>query len=153
VEEDKVELAKALLAKAGGKIELPVDHIVASAFKADAETKTLPVTEIPDGWMGLDIGPKTSAAFSAKAGAAKIVLWNGPMGVFEMKPFAQGTLAMAQALADSKGTSIVGGGDSVAAVTQMGLADKIDHVSTGGGASLEFLAGDPLPGVACLQDA
>lgn len=153
VEEDKVELAKSLLAKAGGKIELPVDHVVASAFKADAETKTLPVTEIPDGWMGLDIGPKTSAAFSAKAGAAKIVLWNGPMGVFEMKPFAQGTLAMAQALADSKGTSIVGGGDSVAAVTQMGLADKIDHVSTGGGASLEFLAGDPLPGVACLQEA
>jgi phosphoglycerate kinase len=153
VEEDKVPLAKDLLAKSQGKIELPTDHVVASAFKADAETKTLPVGEIPDGWMGLDIGPKTSAAFAARAAAAKIALWNGPMGVFEMKPFAQGTLAMAQALADSKGTSIVGGGDSVAAVTQMGLADKIDHVSTGGGASLEFLAGDPLPGVACLQDA
>jgi phosphoglycerate kinase len=102
--------------------------------------------------MGLDIGPATSAAFSGEAGRAKIVLWNGPMGVFEMPAFAQGTLAMAQALADSAGTSIVGGGDSVAAVTRMGLADKIDHVSTGGGASLEFLAGDPLPGVACLQD-
>ena len=153
VEEDKVALAKELLEKGKGKIELPTDHVVASAFKADAETKTLPVSEIPDGWMGLDIGPKTAAAFAARAAAAKIVLWNGPMGVFEMKPFAHGTLAMAQALADSKGTSIVGGGDSVAAVTQMGLADKIDHVSTGGGASLEFLAGDPLPGVACLQDA
>ena len=153
VEEDKVALAKQLLAKAGGKIHLPVDHVVASAFKADAEHRVLPVTEIPDGWMGLDIGPKTAAAFAAEARAAQIVLWNGPMGVFEMAPFAAGTLAMAKALAESPGTSIVGGGDSVAAVTQMGLADKIDHVSTGGGASLEFLAGDPLPGVACLQDA
>jgi phosphoglycerate kinase len=153
VEEDKVELAKSLLAKADGNIRLPVDHIVASAFKADAETKTLPVSEIPEGWMGLDIGPKTAASFAARAAVAKLVLWNGPMGVFEMKPFAEGTLAMARALADSSGTSIVGGGDSVAAVTQMGLAEKIDHVSTGGGASLEFLAGDPLPGVACLQDA
>ncbi len=153
VEEDKLELAKSLLAKAAGNIRLPVDHIVASAFKADAETKTLPVTEILDGWMGLDIGPKTAASFAARAAAAKLVLWNGPMGVFEMKPFAEGTRAMARALADSPGTSIVGGGDSVAAVTQMGLAEKIDHVSTGGGASLEFLAGDPLPGVACLQDA
>jgi 3-phosphoglycerate kinase len=103
--------------------------------------------------MGLDIGPATAKAFADEAGKAKIVLWNGPMGVFEMEPFAQGTLAMAKALADSAGTSIVGGGDSVAAVTQMGLAGKIDHVSTGGGASLEFLAGDPLPGVACLQAA
>ena len=152
VEEDKVALANQLLAKAGGKIHLPVDHVVASAFKADAEIRVLPVTEIPDGWMGLDIGPKTAAAFAAEARAAQIVLWNGPMGVFEMAPFAAGTLAMAKALAESPGISIVGGGDSVAAVTQMGLADKIDHVSTGGGASLEFLAGDPLPGVACLQD-
>jgi 3-phosphoglycerate kinase len=152
VEEDKVPLAKALLDKAQGKIKLPVDHVVAAAFKADAEHKTCPVSETPEGWMGLDIGPKTAKAFAAEAGQAKIVLWNGPMGVFEMPAFAQGTLAMAQALADSKGTSIVGGGDSVAAVTQMGLADKIDHVSTGGGASLEFLSGDPLPGVACLQD-
>ena len=153
VEEDKVALAQQLLEKAGGKIHLPTDHVVASAFKADAERRVLPVTEIPEGWMGLDIGPQTSAAFAALARAAQIVLWNGPMGVFEMAPFAEGTLAMAKALAESPGTSIVGGGDSVAAVTQMGLADKIDHVSTGGGASLEFLAGDPLPGVACLQDA
>jgi len=152
VEEDKVPLAKGLLDKAAGKIKLPTDHVVAAAFKADAENKILPASETPAGWMGLDIGPASSAAFSAEAGRAKIVLWNGPMGVFEMPAFAKGTLAMAQALADSPGTSIVGGGDSVAAVTQMGLADKIDHVSTGGGASLEFLAGDPLPGVACLQE-
>ena len=153
VEEDKVALAKQLLDQAAGKIHLPVDHVVAAAFKADAERRVLPVTEIPDGWMGLDIGPRSAAAFAAEARAAQIVLWNGPMGVFEMAPFAEGTLAMAKALAESPGTSIVGGGDSVAAVTQMGLAEKIDHVSTGGGASLEFLAGDPLPGVACLQEA
>jgi len=153
VEEDKVALARQLLEKAAGKIHLPVDHVVAAAFKADAEHRVCPVSEIPEGWMGLDIGPRTAAAFAENARTAKIVLWNGPMGVFEMAPFAEGTLAMARALAESPGTSIVGGGDSVAAVTQMGLADKIDHVSTGGGASLEFLAGDPLPGVACLQDA
>ena len=153
VEADKLELAKALLAKAGTKLRLPVDHVVAAAFAADAEHRTLPVGEVPEGWMGLDIGPRTAAAFAEQVREAQIVLWNGPMGVFEMKPFAEGTLAMARALAESKGTTIVGGGDSVAAVTQMGLADKIDHVSTGGGASLEFLAGDPLPGVACLEDA
>jgi 3-phosphoglycerate kinase len=103
--------------------------------------------------MGLDIGPDTARAYADEAGRAQLVLWNGPMGVFEMKPFALGTLAVARALADSDGTSIVGGGDSVAAITQMGLADKIDHVSTGGGASLEFLSGDTLPGVECLQEA
>jgi phosphoglycerate kinase len=111
------------------------------------------VTQVPEGWMGLDIGPATAAAFSQEVRRARIVLWNGPMGVFEMKPFAEGTLAVARALAESSGTTIVGGGDSVAAVTQMGLADKISHVSTGGGASLEFLAGDPLPGVLCLKEA
>jgi len=153
VEEDKVELARALLARSADKIRLPKDHVVAAAFKEDAERKVLPVEEIPDGWMGLDIGPETARAYAEEAGRAKLVLWNGPMGVFEMKPFAQGTLAMARALAESSGISIVGGGDSVAAVTQMGLADKIDHVSTGGGASLEFLSGKPLPGVECLEDA
>jgi phosphoglycerate kinase len=153
VEEDKVELARGLLAQAKGKIQLPIDHVVAAAFKADADSKVTPASEVPDGWMGLDIGPKTSAAFAAQVAKAQLALWNGPMGVFEMAPFAQGTLAMARALADAQGTTIVGGGDSVAAVTQMGLANKIDHVSTGGGASLEFLAGDPLPGVACLEDA
>jgi phosphoglycerate kinase len=153
VEEDKVALARALLERGAGKIQLPTDHVVAAAFKADAERRTLPATEIPDGWMGLDIGPATAQAYAARVRAARIALWNGPMGVFEMEPFAEGTLAMARALADCQGTTIVGGGDSVAAVTQMGLAGRIDHVSTGGGASLEFLSGDPLPGVACLQDA
>ena len=153
VEADKIDLARGLLERAAGKLRLPVDHVVAAAFKEDAERQTLPVAETPAGWMGLDIGPQTARAFADEAGRAKLVLWNGPMGVFEMAPFAEGTLAMARALADSPGTSIVGGGDSVAAVTQMGLADKIDHVSTGGGASLEFLSGEPLPGVACLGEA
>ncbi len=153
VEQDKVDLARDLLAKSQGKIRLPEDHVVAAAFKADAEHRTLPVSEVPEDWMGLDIGPTTAKSFAREVGKARIALWNGPMGVFEMPPFAQGTLAMANALAASQGTSIVGGGDSVAAITQMGLAAKITHVSTGGGASLEFLAGDPLPGVACLKDA
>jgi phosphoglycerate kinase len=153
VEEDKVELARTLLARDAARIRLPADHVVAAAFKEDAERKVLPIDQIPGGWMGLDIGPATAGAYADEAGRAKLVLWNGPMGVFEMKPFAQGTLAMAKALAESPGTSIVGGGDSVAAVTQMGLAEKIDHVSTGGGASLEFLSGKPLPGVECLEDA
>jgi phosphoglycerate kinase len=153
VEEDKVALAKALLEKGGKKLVLPSDHVVAAAFKEDAERKVLPAREIPDGWMGLDVGPATREEYARRARAAKIVVWNGPLGVFEMKPFAEGTLAMAKALADCPGTTIVGGGDSVAAVTQMGLAGRIDHVSTGGGASLEFLGGETLPGVACLQDA
>ena len=153
VEEDKVDLARSLLGKARGKIHLPVDHVVAAAFQAEAERRTVPASEIPEGWMGLDIGPRTAAAFGDEVRKARIVLWNGPMGVFEMKPFAEGTLAVARAMADCSGTTIVGGGDSVAAVTQMGLADRISHVSTGGGASLEFLAGETLPGVACLGDA
>jgi phosphoglycerate kinase len=152
VEEDKLDLARALMAKAAGKIRLPVDHVVASAFKEDAERRTLPADQVPEGWMGLDIGPATIRAFAGEVKRARIVLWNGPMGVFEMKAFAEGTLAIARAMAESDGTTVVGGGDSVAAITRMGLADKIDHVSTGGGASLEFLAGDPLPGVACLED-
>jgi len=152
VEEDKVELAGKLLDAGKGKILLPFDHVVASAFKADAETKTLPVTETPEGWMGLDIGPETIAAFRHEIESAALVLWNGPMGVFEMKPFSVGTFAVAKALADSKATTIVGGGDSVAAISEAGLMDKITHVSTGGGASLEFLGGDTLPGVSCLDD-
>jgi phosphoglycerate kinase len=152
VEEDKLELARGLMSKAAGKIRLPVDHVVAAAFKEDAERRTLPADQVPEGWMGLDIGPDTARIFADEIRRARIVLWNGPMGVFEMKPFAEGPLAIARALAASDGTTVVGGGDSVAAITQMGLADRIDHVSTGGGASLEFLAGDPLPGVACLQD-
>jgi phosphoglycerate kinase len=152
VEEDKLDLARGLMSKAAGKIHLPEDHVVASAFREDAERRTLPATEVPEGWMGLDIGPATASRFAAEIQRARIVLWNGPMGVFEMKPFAEGTLAIARALAECDGTTVVGGGDSVAAVTQMKLADRIDHVSTGGGASLEFLTGEPLPGVACLED-
>jgi phosphoglycerate kinase len=151
VEEDKIPLAAELLKKGTGKIVLPADHVVASKFAEDAERKELPARECPEGWMGLDIGPVTRRAYAERLRDAKVVVWNGPMGVFEMKPFAEGTLAVARSMADSKGVTIVGGGDSVAAVTQMGLADKIDHVSTGGGASLEFLAGQTLPGVACLQ--
>jgi len=153
VEEDKVVLAGKLLDAGKGKILLPFDHVTASAFKADAETKTLPVNETPGGWMGLDIGPETVAAFRHEIEKAALVLWNGPMGVFEMKPFAAGTFAVAKALADSKATTIVGGGDSVAAIAESGLMDRITHVSTGGGASLEFLGGDALPGVECLDDA
>ena len=153
VEEDKVTLAGKLLDAGKGKILLPFDHVVASAFKADAETKTLPVTETPEGWMGLDIGPETVAAFRHEIQGAALVLWNGPMGVFEMKPFSTGTFEIAKALADSKATTIVGGGDSVAAISEAGLMDKITHVSTGGGASLEFLGGDTLPGVECLDNA
>ena len=123
VEEDKVPLAAELLKKGAGKIVLPADHVVASRFAADAEHKELPAQEVPEGWMGLDIGPITRRAYAERLRDAKVVVWNGPMGVFEMKPFAEGTLAIARALADSKGTTIVGGGDSVAAVTQMGLAE------------------------------
>jgi phosphoglycerate kinase len=153
VEEERVRLAEALLQKGRGKIGLPEDHVVASSFSAGAETKVLPASDTPEGWMGLDIGPRSQETYAREIRSAKTVLWNGPMGVFEMPPFARGTLAIAQALADAEGLTIVGGGDSVAAVTQMGLASKIDHISTGGGASLEFLSGDPLPGVACLDNA
>jgi phosphoglycerate kinase len=134
---------------------LPSDHVVASEFNADAKTQTLPVTQIPDGWMGLDIGPQTVAAFRGELMRAKTIVWNGPMGVFEMPAFAKGTLGVAEAVAaatDGGATSIVGGGDSVAAVHQAGVADKISHISTGGGASLEFLAGEKLPGVEALTD-
>ncbi len=153
VEEDKVDLARGLLANSRGKLRLPTDHVVASAFSGEAERRIAPASDIPEGWMGLDIGPATAEAFRAEIAGARLAVWNGPMGVFEMAPFAVGTLAVASAVADCKGTTIVGGGDSVAAVTRMGLAEKIDHVSTGGGASLEFLGGETLPGVACLQDA
>jgi phosphoglycerate kinase len=151
VEEERLDLARKLLSESGDKLRLPVDHVTAAAFSADAERKTSSVNEIPEGWMGLDVGPETAKAYAAEAKRAKLVLWNGPMGVFEMEPFAEGTLAVARGLAECSGTTVVGGGDSVAAVTRMGLADRIDHVSTGGGASLEFLSGDTLPGVACLE--
>ena len=153
VEEDKIELAKSLLAEAGDKLVLPLDHIVAAKFDPEAEHRVMPIGEIPDGWMGLDIGPKTVAAYGDQIRAAKMILWNGPMGVFEMEPFAKGTVALAEVIAASDGTSVVGGGDSVAAVHEAGVADRITHISTGGGASLELLAGAKLPGVEVLTDA
>ncbi len=150
VEEDKVETARELLAKGGEKILLPSDLVVAAEFKADADRKVVSVDAIPDGWMALDIGPESAKAFGNAIKEAMTVVWNGPMGVFEMEPFARGTFAVAQAMADSEALTIVGGGDSVAAVEAAGLAEKMTHVSTGGGASLEFLEGRELPGISCL---
>lgn len=158
VEEDKIELAKSLIetAKVKGKtIMLPVDVVVASEFKNEADHKVVKATEIPDGWMGLDIGPETIRQIQDVLSKAKTVVWNGPAGVFEMPNFAKGTFAIAQALADiTKGgaTTIIGGGDSAAAIAQAGLDDQVSHVSTGGGASLEFLEGKVLPGVAALTE-
>ena len=155
LEKDRVEYAKEMIAKArekGEKLLLPVDTLIADKFDNDANTKVVPTMEIPDGWQGLDIGPKTAALFTEAIKNAKTVVWNGPMGVFEMPTFAEGTKAVAKALAESDAITIVGGGDSAAAVTQMGYADKISHISTGGGASLEFLEGLVLPGVAALND-
>jgi len=153
VEEDKVELAKELLAEGGTKLVLPRDHVVAARFDVEAERRVLPIGEIPDGWMGLDIGPETVSAYGETIRQSKMVLWNGPMGVFEMEPFAKGTLELAETVASSDATSVVGGGDSVAAVHRAGVADRITHISTGGGASLAFLAGKKLPGVEVLTDA
>ncbi len=150
VEEDKVELAGALLAKSGDKLMLPIDHVVAAEFAENAPHEV--VTEIPEGKMGLDIGPATRAAFAEVLGASKTIIWNGPMGVFEKKPFDAGTVAVAQAVANSGALSVVGGGDSEKAVKSAGLSDRISHISTGGGASLEFLSGLVLPGVAALTE-
>lgn len=155
VDETNLELTKELMAKAakkGVKFELPVDVIDASAFAADAETKIVSIDDMPADMMGLDIGPKTADIYRDFVLSAGTVVWNGPMGVFEMEPFAGGTRAVAQAMADSKAVTIVGGGDSAAAIEQMGFADKVSHVSTGGGASLEFLEGKQLPGVVALND-
>jgi 3-phosphoglycerate kinase len=130
---------------------LPVDHLVANKFDATADTKTTSIQETPIEWMGLDIGPETVARFKAHIASAKTILWNGPLGVFEIEKFSQGTMAIAQAVAESSATSIVGGGDSIAAITKAGVEDKISHISTGGGASLEFLSGKKLPGVEALR--
>jgi phosphoglycerate kinase len=150
VEDDKLDLAKDLLAKFGDKIMLPTDHVVATEFKAGAEHQT--VTTIPDGFMALDIGPATAKRYSDVIAASKTIIWNGPMGVFEMPPFDKGTVAVAQAVAGSGAISVVGGGDSEKALKNTGLSSKISHVSTGGGASLEFLSGIDLPGVAALTE-
>lgn len=152
VEDDKVQLAEDLLQRGGKKLLLPVDVVVADAFAADAKHQTVAVDKVPAGWRILDIGPKSVEKFAAALKKAKTVVWNGPMGVFEFPAFAAGTVAIAKALAESGATSIIGGGDSAAAVEQAGVADKITHISTGGGASLEFLEGKVLPGVAALQD-
>ena len=154
-EDDKVELAKELMAKAeakGVKMLLPVDTVVGVEFKEDTEHKTVESCEIPEGWMGLDIGPKSVELFSDAIKNAETVVWNGPMGVFEFEAFAVGTKAVAKAVAESGAISIIGGGDSAAAVELLGYADKMTHISTGGGASLEFLEGLVLPGIAALND-
>jgi phosphoglycerate kinase len=148
VEEDKIELAKDLLERAQGKLLLPSDHVVAAEFKAGAPSQV--VAQIPDGLMALDIGPDTIAAYKAEIAKARTIIWNGPMGVFEMPPFDAGTMALAHAVAESGAVSIVGGGDSEKAIKSAGVSDKISHISTGGGASLEFLGGVELPGVAAL---
>ena len=152
VEEDSVALAKDLIAQGGAKIKLPVDMVLADQFDANAQKKTIPAGNVPAGWRMLDIGPETVKNFSGFLKDAKTVVWNGPMGVFEFPEFAKGTFGVAQAIADSSAVSIIGGGESVAAVNQSGLADKITHISTGGGASLEMLEGKVLPGVAVLLD-
>ena len=152
VEGEAIETARGLLDKAEGKLMLPVDVVVANAFDADAESKTMDVGDMPAGWRILDIGPKTVAAFDKVIAQAGTVVWNGPMGVFEFDKFAKGTFEIAEALARSNAISIVGGGDSASAINKSGLADKITHISTGGGASLEMLEGKELPGLAALAD-
>jgi phosphoglycerate kinase len=155
VEEEKVGLAKELLDQAASRkvrLLLPLDHVVAEAAEPGAKTQTVGRGEIPAGWKGLDVGPRTIEAYSREIQTAKTILWNGPLGVFEVEPFSRGTLAIAQAIASSSAVSVIGGGDSVAAVSQAKVADKISHISTGGGASLEFLEGIELPGIAALTD-
>ncbi|QGP92237.1 Phosphoglycerate kinase [Neomoorella glycerini] len=155
VEEDQVPLARELMATAeqqGVKLLLPRDLVVAQEFKADAPHQVVATSAVPDGWMALDIGPETAREFASALTGARTVVWNGPMGVFEMDPFARGTEAVARAVAAVDGMTIVGGGDSVAAVEKMGVAEKIGHISTGGGASLEFLEGKALPGVVALTE-
>ena len=154
-EEDKLDLAKSILEKAqekGVKLLLPVDNHVSSEYSNNGEEKMVNSTEIPDGFMGLDIGPKTIEKFEEAVKDAKTVVWNGPLGVCEFDKFATGTKAVATMLSKIEATTIIGGGDSAAAIEKLGLADKMTHISTGGGASLEFLEGKTLPGIACLQD-
>jgi phosphoglycerate kinase len=151
VEEDQLDTARRLLAETGGKLELPVDAVVADAFAEDAACKTVEATEIPDGWMMLDIGPRTVERFAEVVRTAGTVVWNGPLGVYEMAPFRAGTEAVARAVAASEALSVVGGGDLGAALSTLGLKDAITHVSTGGGATLEFLEGRELPGIKALE--
>ena len=154
-ENDKVDLAKEMMDKAKAKgvnFLIPVDNVVGKAYDENTEFMTVNSDDIPDGWMGLDIGPKSQALFANAIKGAGTVVWNGPMGVSEWKNFAAGTESVAKAVAESGAISIIGGGDSAAAVEKLGYADKMTHISTGGGASLEFLEGLELPGIACLLD-
>jgi phosphoglycerate kinase len=153
VEAEALETAKSLLEKAGEKLLLPVDMVIADAFAADASDQVMDVGDVPAGWRVLDIGPRTVAAFGEVIARAGTVVWNGPMGVFEFDKFAKGTFAIAQAVSESAATSIIGGGDSISAINKSGLEDQITHISTGGGASLEMLEGKILPGLAALDDA
>jgi phosphoglycerate kinase len=153
VEEDAVGLAREVLARAEaskGDLELPVDLVLGRSFDAETERLSIDGVEVPDGWMGLDVGPRTASAYAERIAAAGTVFWNGPMGAFELAPFAAGTRAVAEAVADARGTTVVGGGDSAAALAAFGLDDKVDHLSTGGGASLELIEGKTLPGVEVL---
>jgi len=156
VEEEGVELAKRALEKAESsacELKLPVDVVAGDRFDAGAERRELNGVEVPDGWMGLDVGPRTAATYADDVAKAGTVFWNGPMGAFELEPFAGGTRAVAEAVARAGGTTVVGGGDSGAALAEFGLADEVDHLSTGGGAALELLEGKELPGVEVLDDA
>lgn len=155
VEQDRIEMAAKTLAKAEEKkmkFLLPIDHVVADSFSADARVKVVGEKEIEDGWMALDIGPETIKLFAGEISGAGTVVWNGPMGCFEMEPFAEGTMALTRAIAETDCVSIIGGGDSVSAVNRSGLADRMTHISTGGGAGLEFLEGKNLPGIMALSD-
>ena len=156
VEEEGVELARKALEKSESsdcRLLLPVDLVLGDSFDAEAERRDQDGIEVPDGWMGLDIGPRTAETYAEEIGDAGTVFWNGPMGAFEMEPFAGGTRSVAEAVARAPGTTVVGGGDSAAALAEFGLDDDIDHMSTGGGASLELLEGKELPGLEVLDDA
>jgi len=152
VEESSIEMAKGIMAKSADKLILPLDAVVADRFESDADTQVVDVDQIPSGWRMLDVGPKTVDLYKDALSDAKLVVWNGPVGVFEMPKFAEGTFALANILAESNAVTVIGGGDSASAVKKAGVASKMTHVSTGGGASLEFLEGKELPGVAALLD-
>ncbi len=152
-EDDKLELANKLLEKANGKLILPVDAVINNQFANDGDIKTVNATDVPDGYMGLDVGPKTVELFASYIENAQTVVWNGPMGVFEMENFAQGTIGVCKSIAGNENaTTIIGGGDSAAAAISLGFADDFSHISTGGGASLEYLEGKELPGITCLTE-
>jgi phosphoglycerate kinase len=155
LEEDKIELAKSYIELAkekGVQLHMPIDAIVANEFSKDAHTQTVDIESIPTDWMGLDVGPKTAAQYADVIKNSKLIIWNGPMGVFEMEKFAHGTKTVAEAMAQTAGYTVIGGGDSAAAVEKFDVADKMDHVSTGGGASLELMEGKALPGIVALND-